>query len=51
MKTDITLPIIAEDGDCGESKRVRVADPGLTVGGEDRPVKCPKIEDNGTLVY
>ncbi|CAH8272907.1 unnamed protein product [Arabidopsis lyrata] len=49
MKTDITLPIIAEDGDCGESKRVRVADPGLTVGGEDRPVKCPKIEDNGDV--
>lgn len=49
MKTDITLPILAEDGDCGESKRIRVADPELTAGSEDRPVKLPKIESNGTL--
>jgi len=48
MKTDTTLPIIAEDGDCGDSKRVRVADSGYTVGGQDRPVKLPKIENNGT---
>ncbi|AEE82964.1 putative protein phosphatase 2C 54 [Arabidopsis thaliana] len=49
MKTDTTLPIIAEDGDCGDSKRVRVADSGYTVGGQDRPVKLPKIENNGDV--
>ncbi|XP_010424524.1 PREDICTED: probable protein phosphatase 2C 54 [Camelina sativa] len=49
MKSDITPPILTEDGDCSENKRVRVADPGCTVGGEDRPVKLPKIEDDGDV--
>ncbi|KAL1217731.1 putative protein phosphatase 2C 54 [Cardamine amara subsp. amara] len=46
MKTDTSL---AEDSDSGESKRVRMADPGFTTGGEGRPVKLPKIEDNGDI--
>ncbi|KFK31883.1 hypothetical protein AALP_AA6G171100 [Arabis alpina] len=49
METDITLPILAGDCDSGESKRVRVADPGFTVDNEGRPVKLPKIEDNGDV--
>ncbi|XP_010435677.1 PREDICTED: probable protein phosphatase 2C 54 [Camelina sativa] len=43
MKSDITPPILTEDGDCSENKRVRVADPGCTVGGEDRTNKLSSI--------
>lgn len=47
METDFTLPILAGDYDSGDSKRVRMADPGFTVDGEGRPVKLPKLEENG----
>lgn len=52
MERDITLPILAGDCDSGESKRVRVPDPGFTLDDdvdEGRPVKLQKIEDNGNF--
>ncbi|CAH8388525.1 unnamed protein product [Eruca vesicaria subsp. sativa] len=49
MEKDITLPTLAGDCVSGDSKRVRMADPESTVGGEGRPVKLPKIEDNGEV--
>lgn len=49
METNIPLPILAGDCDSGESKRERVANPGVTVGDEGRPVKLPKIEDKGNF--
>lgn len=47
MEKDITQPILSGGCDSGDSKRVRMADPESTVGGESRPVKLPKIEENG----
>lgn len=47
MEKDITWPILPGGSDSGDSKRVRMADPGSTVRGESRPVKLPKIEENG----
>ncbi|WZZ90525.1 hypothetical protein YC2023_119104 [Brassica napus] len=47
MEKDITLPILAGDCVSGDRKRVRMADPESTVGGEGRPVKLPKTKDNG----
>lgn len=47
MEKDITLPILAGDCVSGDRKRVRMADPETTVGGEGRPVKLPKTKDNG----
>ncbi|CAN6980212.1 unnamed protein product [Brassica oleracea var. botrytis] len=50
MEKDITLPILAGDCVSGDRKRVRMADPESTVGGEGRPVKLPKTKDNGDVV-
>ncbi|KAF2535643.1 hypothetical protein F2Q68_00020914 [Brassica cretica] len=49
MEKDITWPILPGGSDSGDSKRVRMADPGSTVRGESRPVKLPKIEENGDV--
>ncbi|CAH8283727.1 unnamed protein product [Eruca vesicaria subsp. sativa] len=47
MEKDITRPILSGGCDSGDSKRLRMADPGCTVAGESRPVKLPKLEENG----
>ncbi|CAA7042258.1 unnamed protein product [Microthlaspi erraticum] len=49
METGFTLPILAGDYDSGDSKRVRMADRRFNVDGEGRPVKLPKIEENGDV--
>ncbi|CAH2071070.1 unnamed protein product [Thlaspi arvense] len=49
METDTTVPILAGDCDTGDGKRPRMADTELTVDGQGKSVKLPKIEENGDV--